>query len=233
MPLPCPIADYAARLSRELAFDPRLSRRMQREVEDHLWDAAAAEPGEATLEAQWRAIEQFGDPREIAAQYAAPSLFRQTKRVSATAALVIAAIFMTMKGRVAWYATMQWGVGDDLRPLIDVAMPLLRFAFMAAVGLGVIGLAYAISYRTPTKLRPVDRRQLRVSQLLCAAAAAAIAFSVGTDVILTAARLAERPWSQPALVPAGLIAIEIILTTVLAVQLRRAVRGTTLAASFL
>src|SRR5262245_4343 len=39
-----PIADYAAALSRELAFDGPLSRRVRDEVEDHLWEAAASEP---------------------------------------------------------------------------------------------------------------------------------------------------------------------------------------------
>ena len=38
---PSPIADYAAALARELAFDVSLSRRVRQEVEDHLWEAVA------------------------------------------------------------------------------------------------------------------------------------------------------------------------------------------------
>ena len=34
---PVPIAEYLDRLTRELRFDPQLSRRVRREIEDHLW----------------------------------------------------------------------------------------------------------------------------------------------------------------------------------------------------
>jgi len=42
-------------------------------VEDHLWEAVAADPSEESREAQRRAIAGFGDPRLIAAQFAAVS----------------------------------------------------------------------------------------------------------------------------------------------------------------
>src|SRR5262249_58129565 len=39
------ISEYLDRLARELEFDPPLSRRVRREVEEHLREAAAADPG--------------------------------------------------------------------------------------------------------------------------------------------------------------------------------------------
>ena len=52
---PGPIADYLAALARELRFDPALARRTGREVEDHLWEATAAN-GDSSMEAQARAV---------------------------------------------------------------------------------------------------------------------------------------------------------------------------------
>ena len=75
------VADYLNLLGRELSYDPLLSRRVRLEVEDHLWEAAANEGGDAA-EAQRRTIEKFGDPREIARQYAALSIFSQIRRVA-------------------------------------------------------------------------------------------------------------------------------------------------------
>ena len=59
---PSAVADYLDILRRELSYDPALSRRVRLEVEDHLWEAAANEGGDAA-EAQRRTIERFGDPR--------------------------------------------------------------------------------------------------------------------------------------------------------------------------
>jgi hypothetical protein len=67
------VADYLDVLGRELGYAPLLSRRVRLEVEDHLWEAAANEGGDAA-EAQRRAVEKFGDPQEIARQYAAIDL---------------------------------------------------------------------------------------------------------------------------------------------------------------
>ena len=64
------IDDYVAALRRELDFDPALARRLASEVEDHLRDAAEADPAWPSPEAERRAVERFGLGREIAAQFA-------------------------------------------------------------------------------------------------------------------------------------------------------------------
>ena len=73
------ISDYVERLARELAFDPSLAQRLRREVEDHLREAAAADPAGGGPEAERRAIANFGDPRAIAAQFAVVSLGKQAR----------------------------------------------------------------------------------------------------------------------------------------------------------
>jgi hypothetical protein len=55
MPQPDIISDYLDTLSRELSFDVPLARRVRQEVEDHLSEAVAAEPGADAGEAQRRA----------------------------------------------------------------------------------------------------------------------------------------------------------------------------------
>jgi hypothetical protein len=223
-----PIAEYAAALSRELAFDGPLSRRVRQEVEDHLWEATA---GEDSVEAQRSAVERFGDSRAIAAQYAASSLSQQTKNVGVIAVLAIAGIYVSMKGRLEWYGLVNWTMGDHLRAAIDVAMPLIRYNFRAAVALGIISWAYSASRKTPPCLDPAHRRQLRISQRLSAGATAVASLSVLVDLVLTAVRLIESPWSILALVPLGLLAAEIGLAVGLAVPLLVIVRRTRRAAS--
>jgi hypothetical protein len=226
-----PIADYAATLSRELAFDGPLSRRVREEVEDHLWEAAASNGDEDPLAAQRRAVARFGDPRAIAAQYAASSLCRQTKAVGMVAVLVIAGVYLAMKGRLAWYGMMQWGVADQLRAVLEIAMPVIRYTFMAAVTLGIVGWIYSASCKAPPYLDQAHCRRLRVSQLLSAATTAAIVLSVIFDIGVTTIRLTEATWSARALVPLGLVVAEIAFAVMLAAQVVGTVRRTNLAAS--
>src|SRR5215475_10526672 len=101
MPQSSVVADYLDILGRELSYDPLLSRRVRLEVEDHLWEAAANEGGDAA-EAQRKAIEKFGDPGEIARQYAALSIFSQIRRVAVIVVLALVGIFGSMIGRSAW-----------------------------------------------------------------------------------------------------------------------------------
>ena len=102
MPQRAPVADYLDALTRELSFDLPLAHRVRQEVEDHLWEATAAD-GDASIEAQARAVRSFGEAREIASQYAALSLLRQARRSGAIIVLASGALYIAMKGRVAWY----------------------------------------------------------------------------------------------------------------------------------
>jgi hypothetical protein len=88
------IAAYAELLAGRLDFNPSLSRRVRQEVQDHLWEAAAAGPPGNGREAAQRAIAKFGDPHAIAAQFAAAWLARQTWKVGVTVILVIGGVFV-------------------------------------------------------------------------------------------------------------------------------------------
>jgi hypothetical protein len=59
------IYDYLESLAGALSFDRSLSRCVQQEVEDHLWEAVATDPIGDRLEAERRAIANFGDPHII------------------------------------------------------------------------------------------------------------------------------------------------------------------------
>src|SRR5258708_35196779 len=114
------IDDYVASLRRELDFDPVLAGRLASEVEDHLRDAAEADPAWPSPDAERRAVERFGLGREIAAQFANDAVDRQVRRTWITLAVTGAVTFIAMRPRLI--------VLDDsavfaLAPLVD------RYAF--------------------------------------------------------------------------------------------------------
>ena len=124
------IDDYVAALRRELDFDAALAERLASEVEDHLRDAAEADPAWPSADAERRAVERFGLGREIAAELAADAVDRQARRTWITLAVTVAVTFVAMRLRVIW---LDDGAITALAPLID------RYAFIAALSVGVIG----------------------------------------------------------------------------------------------
>lgn len=127
------IDDYVASLRRDLDFDPALARRLASEVEDHLRDAAEADPGWPSPEAERRAVERFGLGREIAAQFAIDAVDRQARRTWITLAVTVVVTFLAMRLRVIW-------LDDDVvaAPLTFIAPLIDRYAFIAALTVGVI-----------------------------------------------------------------------------------------------
>jgi hypothetical protein len=123
------IDDYVANLRRELDFDPALARRLASEVEDHLRDAAEADPAWPSPDAERRAVERFGLGREIAAQFAVDAVDRQARRTWVTLAVTVVVTFIAMRLRVVW---LDDGAISALSPLID------RYAFIAALTVGVV-----------------------------------------------------------------------------------------------
>jgi hypothetical protein len=123
------IDDYVATLRRELDFDPALARRLASEVEDHLRDAAEADPAWPSPDAERRAVERFGLGREIAAQFAADAVDRQARRTWVTLAVTVVVTFVAMRLRVMW---LDDSAGFALAPLID------RYAFIAALCVGLV-----------------------------------------------------------------------------------------------
>jgi hypothetical protein len=226
------VADYLDILGRELSYDPLLSRRVRLEVEDHLWEAAANEPRDAA-EAQRRAIEKFGDPREIARQYVALSIFSQIRRVAVIVVLALAGIFLSMKGRGAWYSLMQWGFSDQTQFIGAIGVSVARYAFMLALAIGLVGCAYIGSRRAPTSLHLAYCEQMRRSTTFCVLAGYALLTSVAADVILTTLHLLETKYSAAALIPILSAGIEIALLGLLFLNIRVAIRRTDFVSSFL
>jgi len=203
------IQDYLDGISRELDFDRSLARCVRQEVEDHLWEAVAADPAGNLLEAQRRAVANFGDARVIAAQFAVVSLARQSRRAGVAAVLVVAGIFIAMKARVAWYAATQWAISDDLRAVGGLVGMVDRYAFLLAAIVGLAGWLYIRSREIPAALHPAYRRQLHRFFVLCCTAAAALAVSVVSDAVLTALNLRGTELSAASVVPIISMTIEI------------------------
>jgi HAAS domain-containing protein len=214
------IADYLDRLSRELDFDRSLARCVRQEVEDHLWEAVAAHSTGNVIEAQQRAIANFGDARVIAAQFAMVSLAKHSRRAGLAALLVIVGVFIAMKARIAWYVAAQWVIGDDMRAFGGLVISIDRYAFWLAIIIGIGGWIYIRSRAIPAAFHPAYRRQLRRFFLLCSAAAAALVISVICDGVLTALQLRGTASSSELLVPVLSMAIEIGCVGILIYHIR-------------
>jgi hypothetical protein len=124
------IDDYVAALRRELDFDPALAARLASEVEEHLRDAAEADPGWPSPDAERRAVERFGLGRKIAAEFASDAADRQARRTWITLAAAVAVTFIAMRLRVMW---LDDASAFSLAPLID------RYAFIGALAVGLVG----------------------------------------------------------------------------------------------
>jgi hypothetical protein len=214
------ISDYLELLARELDFDRSLSRRVRQEVEDHLWEAVAADSTGNMLQAQQRAVASFGDARAIAAQFAVVSLAKYSKRAAVAAVLVIAGVFLAMKARIAWYAAMQWAISDDMKAVSGLVIQIDRYSFWLSIIAGLGGWAYIRSRRIPAAFHPAYRRQLRRFFLLCITAAAALVVSVLSDGVLTALQLPGRELSAEFLVPIVSMAIEMACVGILVFHIR-------------
>jgi hypothetical protein len=228
---PSPVTEYLDVLSRELGFDAALSQRVRNEIEDHLWESIAHEAGVDSIEVQNRAIARFGDSHRIARQYAALSLFSQTRRVGFTALLALVGVYIAMKGRGAWYGLLQWGLSDHLKEVATTWISIDAHAFRIALAIGIIGLGYIGSRRAPISFHEGYRKQVRRCVVLCAAMAGALLASVVTDTILTGLRLFEANLPACGLIPALSVAAEIVLVSALALHIRATMRRTALASA--
>lgn len=225
--------EYLDALARELRFDVPLSRRVRREVEDHLWETTANEPNTDPIEAQRCAVARFGDPRKIAWQYAASSLRKQARRGGIITILALIGTYFGMKGRGAWYGFMQWGLSNHLKDVVATWIAIDLNAFRMALAIGIIGLGYIASRRAPTSFGPGYRRQVKGCVALCAATAVALLVSVVTDIVITGLRLSETRLPAAALVPVLSIAAEIVLVTMLIAHIRATIRRIAFASSLL
>jgi hypothetical protein len=223
MSRPSPIADYLETLSRELAFDPALSRRVRHEVRDHLSEACLAISAEA-VEAERRAVAGFGAAPEIAAQYRAAALYLRMRRTGALVLCAVAAIFAAMECRVLWYGFTQWGVGARLKGAGAILVPIDRYAFAVAIACGIVGWLYIASRPIRPRYRAEARDRLRRGRYLIGTAALAGGLAVACEIVLTGWRLAEAEWSARSLVPLASIAIEIAIAAAAGLYFRATLR---------
>jgi len=216
------IQEYAERLARALAFDPALAHRVRQEVEDHLRERAANDPVADRVEAERRAVASFGDPRAIAAQFAAGSLARQARRAGFAAILVIGAAFIAMKARLTWYGLMELPAAGGFEALAGIVLSIDRLAFWLALVAGIAAWIYISSRRLPASVNGEYRSQLRRFFLMASAAAGALALSIAGDAVLTSLRLYASGWSTAFLVPLLTVAIEVACAGAMLSSLRRA-----------
>jgi Na+-translocating ferredoxin:NAD+ oxidoreductase RnfA subunit len=218
------IPDYLDTLARALSFDPSLSRRVRREVEDHLLDAVAADPARDRREAERQAVARFGEPHAIAAEFARISAARQARSLAAAIVVMVFVVFIAMKARVAWYAATQWTMAEDLRPASGIVLRVDRYAFWTAVILAIAGFAYMVVHRSAPALHRAHAKHLRHVSLLCAIATAALIVSVISDGLLTAFQLRRALLCAEALIPIFSMALEVACVGMLAWQIRTITR---------
>jgi hypothetical protein len=203
------IPEYVERLARELDFDPLLSRRVCREVEDHLREAASADSSLEGTEAERRAVSAFGDARAIAAQFAVLSLTQRARRLGVTSVLLIAGAFILMKARLSWYGLMQWPA-DQIGSLGTVVLSIDRYAFWLSFITGIACWIYIDRQRIPASFTREYRGRIRRFALLTMFATVALVVSVISDGVLTALRLAGGQWSLECLLPVFSITVEMV-----------------------
>jgi len=230
---PVPIAEYLDRLTSELRFDPRLSRRVRREIEDHLLDVVADSTGTNPEDAARQAVARFGDPRLIARQYAPASLLQQTRRVGGIMILAIAAILILMKGRVALYDLLQWRLNSDWLGGLGAIAPMVdRYMFQMSLVLGILGWLYIASRRAAPTISDDYHHQLRRSLLLSVVVSGLLIGAVALDTMLGAMRpIGAGMPPLAAAIPLLSIAVEIGLVGVIAVELRKVLQRKALVSS--
>jgi hypothetical protein len=214
------ISGYAESLASVLNFDRSLSRCVRQEVEDHLREAAAADPEGGVFAAERRAIANFGDPRTIASQFAIVSLAKQNRRLGTAAILVIACVYIAMKAQVAWYAAMDLCINECMRTVASIVVRIDGYATWLSVITAIAGWVYIGRRGAPAAFSPAYRIYLRRSFLLCTAATGALSASVICDAVLTALRLFGRGLAVEFLIPLILMTIEIACAGILVSRVR-------------
>jgi hypothetical protein len=215
------IAEYLNRLAGALSFDPSLARRVRDELADHLLEKVAADPGGDRRAAEERALAACGDPRALAAEFALLALTRPTRRLAVGLPVGIAAVFLVMEARVAWYAAMQWTLCDELKAVARFVLSLDAYAFLAAVAIGVGGCVHFGWRRLFSHPHP---RPLRGFCRVSAMATGALVVSIASDGVLTALRLRGVGMSPATVVPLLSMAAEIAPAIVLIATIRTLAR---------
>ena len=219
------ISEYLDALEAALNFDRSLARRIRNEFADHLRETLAADPSEDRWEAARRAIANCGAPRAIAAELAVISLAKRTKRLATGVVLVLLGVLLVMKGHIEWYATMQWGINDDMKLLATTIGAIARYAFWMATFVGAAGWAYGSIHRLPSDyFYGKYSRHLYRFCLVSGAATAALLVSVISDGALATIRMISITPSLAFFIPILAITFELVGAGALIVLIRALAR---------
>jgi len=221
---PSPVAAYLDALTRELAFDPPLCRRVREEVQGHLCEALDAQAAEPTWADETRAVERFGSPRALADQYRVLSAFTRVRRSGLVVVLAVAGVFIAMEARISWYALTQWRASEKLQAISAVALPIDKYAFLLAAAFGIAGWLYAMTLPIPPALRSAALAPLRRCHLLFGMSALSISVAVGIELFLSLYRFAEASMALNVVFPGATILLEAAIVVAAALTLRRTAR---------
>jgi len=227
------IPEYAESIAARLAFDEALARSVRAEVEDHLWEAVAADTEGRGAAAEGRAIANFGDAQALAGQIAAVSLTRQARAIAFGVMAIVAAVFIAMKVRVAWFALVQPAPAGDWSALAGTVLGIDRFAFWLSLAAALGAWAWLATAKAPEALDSRYRRRLRRFLVFASVAMAALVASVACDSVLAALRLAGAQWTFGNVVPVASIALEVIGAAIVVRHVRLVSRRAALAADAL
>jgi hypothetical protein len=169
----------------------------------------AADPTNGGIAAEQRAIAEFGDAQAIAAQFAMISVTEQMRKLGLALIIVIAGVFVAMKGRIAWYALADGDLGHDMTPITRIVGSIDRYSFWLSAIVGICSFAYVAGRPIPTLVDARYCKQLRCVLVACLATIAPLGLSVISDGVLTAIRLVGAELCVWSLVPIGTMVIEI------------------------
>jgi len=221
------IPEYADCIARKLAFDPRLAQTVRAEVEDHLWESVAADGADEGAAAERRAIASFGDARALAAELAAASLARQARGLALAVMAIVAAVFVAMKVRVAWYALLALVPRGAWAAPAAFVLSIDRYSFWLAAIIALAAWAYFAIRPMPASLGSAYRTRLRRFFMLGAIAMMSLVVSVSCDAMLTLMQMMGRGLGADSVLPFASMALEAAGAFVVAAQLcliaRRAV----------
>lgn len=166
---------YLSELDRRLAFDRALSARVCAEAEDHLREAAAAQPAADADEAERRAVARFGSARDIAARFADDLLVGAARRTWVLLAAAAGAALLAMRLRRMLLEEAAFNAAP-LGAFLD------RYAFFAALACGLAGwFAWRAAQRSGERSRLPAR--------LALGALAALSLSIAGGAAIAAQHL--------------------------------------------
>jgi hypothetical protein len=137
------------------------------------------------------------------------------RKLGTTLILVIASVFVAMKGRVAWYVVTGGGAGHHMTPVTTIVASIDRYSFWLSVIIGIGCFVYVLGRSIPALVDAHYRKQLRCVLVSCLAAMATLVVSVISDGVLTTIPLVEAELCAGSLVPIGTMAVEIACVGIL------------------